>query len=215
MSLQDTCTPAYRKTAMLPGGFTFFADSRLYCLFSTVYLCPFANCLQTLNSTLMKLFYAALGVALVATSCQDAPQTTETTPLLKSDTSFVVGPELPARDSGASAPTAPQPSRPIPTRNQSTTASTKTASQSGAGTADGAPSSEGENSGAQAGTEATEKKGWSKTAKGAVIGGVVGAGTGAVINKKNRAAGAVIGGVLGAGAGAIIGNEMDKKDGRH
>lgn len=61
----------------------------------------------------------------------------------------------------------------------------------------------------------TEKKGWSKTAKGAVIGGVVGAGTGAVINKKNRAAGAVIGGVIGAGTGAVIGNEMDKKDGRH
>jgi hypothetical protein len=59
------------------------------------------------------------------------------------------------------------------------------------------------------------KKGWSKTAKGAVIGGVAGAGTGAVVNKKNRAAGAVIGGVLGAGAGAVIGNEMDKKDGRH
>lgn len=59
------------------------------------------------------------------------------------------------------------------------------------------------------------KTGWSKTAKGAVIGGVVGAGTGAIVNKKNRGAGAVIGGVAGAGAGAIIGNEMDKKDGRH
>lgn len=63
--------------------------------------------------------------------------------------------------------------------------------------------------------EAKEKKGWSKTAKGAVIGGVVGAGAGAVVNKKNRAAGAVVGGVVGAGAGAVIGNEMDKKDGRH
>lgn len=61
----------------------------------------------------------------------------------------------------------------------------------------------------------TQKKGWSKTAKGAVIGGVVGAGTGAVVNKKNRAAGAVIGGVIGAGTGAVIGNKMDKKDGRH
>jgi hypothetical protein len=60
-----------------------------------------------------------------------------------------------------------------------------------------------------------QKKGWSKTAKGAVVGGVVGATTGAVVNKKNRAAGAVIGGVIGAGTGAVIGNEMDKKDGRH
>ena len=63
--------------------------------------------------------------------------------------------------------------------------------------------------------EAQTKTGWSKTAKGAVIGGVVGAGTGAIVNKKNRAAGAVVGGVIGAGGGAIIGNEMDKKDGRH
>jgi len=62
---------------------------------------------------------------------------------------------------------------------------------------------------------AKAKKGWSKTAKGAVIGGVVGAGTGAVVNKKNRAVGAVVGGVAGAGVGAIIGNDMDKKDGRH
>jgi hypothetical protein len=44
---------------------------------------------------------------------------------------------------------------------------------------------------------------------------VVGAGTGAVINKKNRAAGAVIGGVLGAGAGYGIGRGMDKRDGRY
>ena len=67
----------------------------------------------------------------------------------------------------------------------------------------------------ESGNSAKAKKGWSKTAKGAVIGGVVGAGTGAVVNKKNRAAGAVIGGAIGAGAGAIIVNEMDKKDGRH
>jgi hypothetical protein len=60
-----------------------------------------------------------------------------------------------------------------------------------------------------------KKKGWSKAAKGAVIGGVVGAGAGAVINKKNRAAGAVIGGVLGAGAGYGIGRGMDKRDGRY
>jgi uncharacterized membrane protein YebE (DUF533 family) len=76
------------------------------------------------------------------------------------------------------------------------------------------PQAAGGNSSESSNTAAA-KKGWSKTAKGAVIGGVVGAGTGAVVNKKNRAAGAVIGGVLGAGAGAVIGNEMDKKDGRH
>ena len=58
---------------------------------------------------------------------------------------------------------------------------------------------------------AEKKKGWSKAAKGAVIGGVVGAGAGAVIGKKNRVLGAVIGGVAGAGAGYGIGRHLDKK----
>ena len=62
---------------------------------------------------------------------------------------------------------------------------------------------------------AKAKKGWSKAAKGAVIGGVVGAGAGAVINKKNRAAGAVIGGVIGAAGGYGVGRGMDKRDGRY
>ena len=84
----------------------------------------------------------------------------------------------------------------------------KTTSGSSGTTASGTASS-----GSTGTTQA--KTGWSKTAKGAVIGGVVGAGAGAVINKKNRAAGAVIGGVVGAGAGAVIGHDMDKKDGRH
>ena len=62
--------------------------------------------------------------------------------------------------------------------------------------------------------QAEKKEGWSKAAKGAVIGGAGGAIAGAVINKKNRAAGAVIGGVIGAGGGYVIGRKMDKKDGR-
>jgi hypothetical protein len=87
-----------------------------------------------------------------------------------------------------------------------------TASNGGSGTVSndgGAATSE------SSGTaKADEKKGWSKGAKGAVIGGVVGAGAGAVINKKNPVVGAVIGGVLGAGGGYVIGRKMDKKDGR-
>jgi hypothetical protein len=65
-----------------------------------------------------------------------------------------------------------------------------------------------------ANTAEAEKKGWSKKAKGAVIGGAAGAAAGAIINKKNRAVGAVIGGVIGAGGGYVIGSKMDKKDGR-
>jgi YMGG-like Gly-zipper len=62
---------------------------------------------------------------------------------------------------------------------------------------------------------ATRKKGWSKAAKGTVIGAGTGAVAGAIINKKNRGVGAVIGGILGAGAGYGIGRSMDKKDGRY
>ena len=60
----------------------------------------------------------------------------------------------------------------------------------------------------------TQKKGWSKAAKGTAIGAAGGAVLGAVVHKKNRALGAVIGGVIGGGGGYVIGRSMDKKDGR-
>lgn len=60
----------------------------------------------------------------------------------------------------------------------------------------------------------TVKKGWSRKAKGAAIGGGGGAILGAVINKNNRLVGGAIGGALGAGIGYVIGNELDKKHGR-
>ena len=50
--------------------------------------------------------------------------------------------------------------------------------------------------------------------KGAIIGGVTGAGTGAVISKNHRAKHAVIGGVVGAGTGYMIGRHRDKEKGR-
>ena len=62
-------------------------------------------------------------------------------------------------------------------------------------------------------TQPVRKKGWSKAAKGAVIGGVGGAVAGAIIDKKHGQ-GAVIGGVVGAAGGYIIGRGKDKKDGR-
>jgi len=58
---------------------------------------------------------------------------------------------------------------------------------------------------------AEKKKGWSATAKGAVIGAGVGAIGGAVINKKNRGKGAIIGGLIGAAAGAGTGILIDRK----
>jgi hypothetical protein len=59
-----------------------------------------------------------------------------------------------------------------------------------------------------------KKKGWSKAAKYAVIGGGSGAVLGAVINKKDRVKGGVVGGVVLGGLGYIIGRSQDRKDGR-
>lgn len=50
--------------------------------------------------------------------------------------------------------------------------------------------------------------------KGAIIGGVAGAGTGAVVSKNHRAKHAVIGGAIGAGTGYMYGRHRDKKKGR-
>ena len=97
------------------------------------------------------------------------------------------------------------------TRSRSTRSSSGTASNS-----NGSTGSAG--AGTSAGTEtapAEEKKGMSKSAKGAIIGGAGGAVAGAVINKRNRAVGAVIGGVVGGAVGYGIGKSKDKKDGRN
>ena len=55
-----------------------------------------------------------------------------------------------------------------------------------------------------------QKKGWSKAAQGAAIGGVAGAVGGAILSKK-KGLGAVVGGVVGAAGGYILGKGMDKK----
>jgi hypothetical protein len=70
-------------------------------------------------------------------------------------------------------------------------------------------------SGTENQAKTSQKKGWSKAAKGAAIGAGSGAILGAVINKRNRALGAVIGGVVGGGVGYGIGRSKDKKDGRY
>ncbi len=53
----------------------------------------------------------------------------------------------------------------------------------------------------------------SDAGKGAGIGGLAGAGVGAIIGHQsgNTAGGALIGGAVGAGGGYMIGNERDKK----
>lgn len=62
----------------------------------------------------------------------------------------------------------------------------------------------------------TTKKPMSKTAKGAIFGGLGGAAGGAVLGrviggKKGTAKGAILGAVVGGSAGALIGRRMDKQ----
>lgn len=147
----------------------------------------------------MKIYFLALSVTVLVAACNNSPKTDETTAILKSDSTFVVQPELPVVKEEATTSARPVGQKSVAATKATTSSSSTTTSSSTSASSN----------------TAAEKTGWSKTAKGAVIGGVVGAGTGAIVNKKNRLAGGVIGGVVGAGAGAIIGNEMDKKDGRH
>jgi hypothetical protein len=93
-------------------------------------------------------------------------------------------------------------------RNRSNSGSGSGSSNSGSGSVESGSGTEGSTAGT------TEKKeGWSKAAKGTVIGAGTGAVTGAIISKK-KGKGAVIGGLIGAGGGYIIGRKKDKKDGR-
>lgn len=93
------------------------------------------------------------------------------------------------------------------------------ASQSGSGGSNGTngtastDNSNGTSSSSSSTTQGTQKKGWSKAAQGAVIGGAVGAVGGAIVSKK-KGTGAAVGAAVGAAGGYIIGREKDKKDGR-
>jgi len=102
--------------------------------------------------------------------------------------------------------------KPVSRTSSSTSTSTSTEQSSSGSSADQGSGSMSNESSETA--KAEKKEGWSKAAKGAVIGGVAGAAGGAILNKKNRVAGAVIGGVIGAAGGYGIGRGMDKKDGR-
>ncbi len=110
-------------------------------------------------------------------------------------------------DTAVLQPAAPVAVKTSPRRASSTRSSTSTNSNTSTNSGSGTTASSGTNT-----STTTQKKGWSKAAKGAVIGGVGGAVAGAVITKSGK--GAIIGGVIGAGGGYIIGRSKDKKDGR-
>jgi hypothetical protein len=172
------------------------------------------NLLPKLNA--MKRSSLAFCAAIIIAACNNGPKTTDTTTIQTSDTAGLAefeamkaqqaadSIELRQQKDAATQQALVAPVKSTTTHKSTASTSRNTSSSSGSGSA----TSESSNT-------ASSKKGWSKTAKGAVIGGAVGAGTGAVISKKNRVKGGIIGGVIGAGAGAVIGHDMDKKDGRH
>jgi outer membrane protein with glycine zipper len=158
----------------------------------------------------MKIQSIILSIAVLALSCNTQP---------KADNNHSDSTKLNTDTTGLAAYQAWKAQNELTEQNseeqQENKTSSKTMEKSTSSKSDNTSASNTSTSTGSSSSGTTEKKGWSKTAKGAVIGGVAGAAGGAVINKKNRAAGAVIGGVIGAGTGAVIGNEMDKKDGRH
>jgi len=109
----------------------------------------------------------------------------------------------------------PAQSKPVPQKSSNSTSGSSSSDQTNDGASAGKENGSAATGDGSSETAQVEKKeGWSKAAKGAVIGGVAGAAGGAILNKKNRVAGAVIGGVIGAAGGYGVGRTMDKKDGR-
>ncbi|MCU7547569.1 glycine zipper domain-containing protein [Chitinophagaceae bacterium LB-8] len=165
----------------------------------------------------MKQILAALSIAVVMTACSNNPSTDTTKSVSTVDTAGLAEfqafkqqaammkmYEMQNMNAGLVAPqasTAAYSSAPVRRTSSRSYSSRSNGYQSGSMSS-------------SSGNTAKARRGWSKAAKGAVIGGATGAVAGAVINKKNRAVGAVIGGVLGAGGGYAIGRGMDKRDGR-
>jgi hypothetical protein len=158
----------------------------------------------------MKNFIIASVFAFAISACNQQPQT-KAANVTTDTTGMAAFQAMQRQHLQDSIALANKPAEPAHLVSEKTTSSRTSSHTSGSGST----SARSTTMSSESSNTATKKKGWSKTAKGAVIGGVVGAGAGAVIDKKHRGAGAVIGGVVGAGAGAIIGNEKDKKDGRH
>ncbi|MDB5197948.1 MAG: hypothetical protein JWP88_2319 [Flaviaesturariibacter sp.] len=163
----------------------------------------------------MKQILSTFSIALIMVACNTAPKTTAVT----TDTAGLAGYQAMqvqhqkdsvaqwVKDSINSDTRAAKATYVSHTATRSSNSSSRPSASSNGNTTTTTTSSESSNTASRSRV--------SKTAKGAIIGGVAGAAGGAIINKKNRAAGAVIGGVLGAGTGAVIGRGMDKRDGRH
>jgi hypothetical protein len=166
-----------------------------------------------LRTNFMKHILFMFAILFVIASCTSKSNLETNKDVITTDTSALYNSSL-LTDTGTIVETNAVPKGSLPaytkagaTTTRKTTSGTSTrASGSSAGTSTGTASS-------GTGQTTTAKKGWSKAAKGAVIGAGTGAIAGAVISK-NKGKGAIIGGVVGAAGGYIIGRSKDKKDGR-
>lgn len=167
----------------------------------------------------MKKLSVIVIVAIIFASCKgkDTSLQTDKNIVILTDTTKAGGSYL--SDTGlAKMPVAAAPVyvAPAPTKRTTTTKRRSSSTYGNSSTSNNnnstANSGSGNNNNGTTNTQTTRKRGWSKTAKGAVIGGVGGAVAGGIIGK--GAKGAIIGGVIGAAGGAIIGRSKDRKDGR-
>lgn len=184
-----------------------------------------------IKTDIMKQILTALAISAVVASCSSNPKTgteiskdvvtTDTAGLYNdqnrvmnvngaNDTTITTVTTTTVTKAGATPLVAPVESAPV---RKAPARSTARRRSSGSSTRNGSYSS-GSGTSSQPSQTVAKKKGWSKAAKGTVIGAGSGAVIGAVISKK-KGKGAIIGGVLGAGVGYGIGRSKDKKDGRY
>ena len=169
------------------------------------------------NMSIMKKILFAVAIATTFAACKgkkDATLDSNKDLILLTDSSRMkAGSYLTDTGVAATAATrnADNTAAETPKRNTNTgkASTSSNNNNSGGGTSTNTGST---NNNSTATTTAPQKKGVSKAAKGAIIGGVGGAIIGGVAGK--NAKGAIIGGAVGAAGGYIIGRGKDKKDGR-
>ncbi len=157
----------------------------------------------------MKQLSILLLATIVFASCKrkDTLETDKNI-VIMTDTSKAAGSYL--NDTGlAKKPVAVAPVAAVPAPIKRTTSTRRRSSTS---TSTNNNSTANNSGGGTYSTQPTRRRGMSKAAKGAIIGGVGGAVLGGVIGKNVK--GAIIGGAAGAAGGYIIGRGKDRRDGR-
>jgi hypothetical protein len=163
--------------------------------------------------TMMKKLLMILSIATVFTACNSKPDNTATVDTLAVKQRAVAEEQAKADEAARLKALDDERANLAAERNRLASArrrvnSSGSSSSSNVGATTTAPAT-----GSGTATEEAKKKGWSDAAKGTAIGAAAGAIGGMLIDK-NDARGALIGGVVGAGTGYVIGRAKDRKTGR-